>query len=451
MSQTSKRHGIADFSKRAGMIRKDLHSSNFTPGIGAQAVRNFNEPFKKLHYTYSRAHDLMYTNPACRLADTSMIFSNMHDDPADPRNYYFEQTDFLFENLKSCGTDIFYQLGESFEHKLKPFNARQPENFEKYAEVLAGIVRHYNRGWANGYRWDIKYWEIWNEPDLIGKAWCGPLDEYYHFYSVAAKRLKKEFPEIKVGGPAFCTCIPRVELIRAFLKRTGEEDAPVDFFSWHCYTDDIENLLAQPALVRKVLDEEGYTKTETSLNEWHYTVNIDSIMHYGTPEQYRNAMFGPRGLHGIDSVAFTAAVEAGFQDTPLDTAFFYGCDLFVWGFLNNDGSLNKIYHAVEMTGKLVSEYPNRIYAKSNYKPVYLLGGTDSSGSKCALMVSDYRGTDPELLIELPGIAAPRNLVATILDQEHYPTEIPARLEDGRLRLKKFVPSESAVFFVTFEK
>ena len=27
------------------------------------------------------------------------------------------------------------------------------------------VIKHYNSGWANGYHYNIKYWEIWNEPD----------------------------------------------------------------------------------------------------------------------------------------------------------------------------------------------------------------------------------------------------------------------------------------------
>ena len=42
-----------------------------------------------------------------------------------------------------------------------------PRDPARWAAVCAGIVRHYNEGWAGGFRHDIRYWEIWNEPDLM--------------------------------------------------------------------------------------------------------------------------------------------------------------------------------------------------------------------------------------------------------------------------------------------
>ena len=47
-----------------------------------------------------------------------------------------------------------------------------PKDFEKWAHVCLNIVKHYNGGWDNGFHDQIKYWEIWNEPD--GSAfWTG--------------------------------------------------------------------------------------------------------------------------------------------------------------------------------------------------------------------------------------------------------------------------------------
>ena len=54
------------------------------------------------------------------------------------------------------------------------FNALIPEDFDKVAEIFAGTIRHYNKGWGNGHEWGIKYWEIWNEPDGNNTMWCLP-------------------------------------------------------------------------------------------------------------------------------------------------------------------------------------------------------------------------------------------------------------------------------------
>ena len=46
-----------------------------------------------------------------------------------------------------------------------------PKDFRKWAQICEHIIRHYNEGWADGHKWDIRYWEIWNEADLDSKTW----------------------------------------------------------------------------------------------------------------------------------------------------------------------------------------------------------------------------------------------------------------------------------------
>lgn len=60
-----------------------------------------------------RTHDAPLDNPGMRLGDTSLIFANWHDDPSDPQNYYFEQTDDYLLNTIAQGTDIVITVSES--------------------------------------------------------------------------------------------------------------------------------------------------------------------------------------------------------------------------------------------------------------------------------------------------------------------------------------------------
>ena len=127
-------------------------------------------------------------------------------DPSDPRNYVFEPTDHVLSLSQNIGMKIFYRMGTSIEHTGKwGFNTRNPADHARYAESLAGIVRHYTQGWANGFKWDIANWEIYNEPN-IRACWRGTKAEFIDLYVTCLKRLKSEFPQLNFGGPAFAGC-----------------------------------------------------------------------------------------------------------------------------------------------------------------------------------------------------------------------------------------------------
>ena len=75
--------------------------------------------------------------------------------------------------------------------------------------VCSPIFLNYTEGWANGFYYDIRYWEIWNEPDNYetypdNNGWAGTKEEYYELYDVTARHLKKCFPHLKIGGYASC-------------------------------------------------------------------------------------------------------------------------------------------------------------------------------------------------------------------------------------------------------
>src|SRR5205807_9379097 len=63
-------------------------------------------------------------------------------------------------------------------------------SFDKYAAIARHIVMHYNRGWAKGFHYHIRYWEIWNEPDLGKVFWAGTAQQYYELYAKLARAVK---------------------------------------------------------------------------------------------------------------------------------------------------------------------------------------------------------------------------------------------------------------------
>jgi hypothetical protein len=268
---------------------------------------------------FSRLHDVGGWFGGNLFADVPNIFRDFDADPHDPASYDFTFTDMLIKALEDGGVEPFFRLGVTIENfaRYKSYRIHPPKDYAKWAEICAGIVRHYNEGWAGGFRYGIRYWEIWNEPEnhvdpALNEMWTGTAEQYYELYDVSAKRLKALFPEIKVGGYASCGFYalrnpgdPRSDyfltFFDGFLDAVKKSGTPLDFFSWHSYAG-IEETAEFARYARRKLDEAGFGGTETTCNEWNPSHELR-----GT---FRHA-------------ALIAGWMLRMQNEPVDSAMFY--------------------------------------------------------------------------------------------------------------------------------
>ena len=425
-----------DFTKNVGKINPALHSSGFAPVLYPRGFYIVDEELKSLNLYSARTHDWALVNHGQRIVDTHFVFPLIHADPSDPQNYYFDATDAALKLAQDVGMKIFYRMGTSIEHTGDVhFNTKPPADPEKYAEVFAGIVRHYTQGWAKGFEWDIQYWEIWNEPDLHGACWDGTDEEFIFLFVTILKRLKKEFPSLKIGGPALCG--PKEDYLRKLLAACKAADVAPDFISWHHYGANVDYLVAQPARMRAFLDELGFGNTETSINEWHYILSWDGVHGSSSPDMRRRALEGPTGHNNIDSAAFTLAVLSGFQLTPLDSAFFYGCSVDGnWGFADANRMFNKNFYALRMFGEIVAGYTVIVKCEFAGNTIYGLAALSDDGKKACVLLVDYRGTEQVLEAEIQGISNMKRVSATVIDNNRDAIPAAVSWEDGRLTFVK---------------
>lgn len=313
---------ILDFSKTVGTIKP-------VNGVGQPPFSGINysmcDYLEKAHIPYSRLHDVGGSFGGNLYVDIPNVFRDFDADPYNPESYDFAFTDLLIKNLIDRGIEPVYRLGVTIENlrSVKPYRIHPPADYKKWAEICEGIIRHYTEGWANGFNYNITYWEIWNEPDnhetIEGNhMWTGTAEDYYRLYDVAAKYLKSKFPHLKIGGYGSCgfyeltsadntfaNSSPRhkyfIDFFDGFLEYIMANDTPLDFFSWHSYAT-IEDNIVWADYVRRRLDEAGYKDTEHSLNEWNV---------------------GPDLTGSIKQAAFTAGNMLALQNTSVDNAMFY--------------------------------------------------------------------------------------------------------------------------------
>jgi xylan 1,4-beta-xylosidase len=408
--------------KPAGSIRP-LHGVNGGPLCDGETV-DLSSDWRKLKVPIARMHDCDW--PAGRVVDMYAVFPSLDADPKEPGSYQFDATDDYLAAVLNCGSKVVYRLGESIEHARAKQHVHPPADFEKWSAAALGIIRHYNHGWAGGYKHDIRYWEIWNEPENRPACWTGTDADYYRLYSTASKTIKAEYPRLKLGGPAVGSVGEVVEgefrpteFVAGFVRHCREQSAPLDFFSWHTYSDDPAVYGRKAKAIRRWLDREGFATTEIHLNEWNHLPRNDwSALSPQTPADERRKWFDE--MHGARGAAFMAYVLSDLQDSPIDVANYFHGDNSSFGLFTPYGEPRKTFHAMEAFARLL-ETPDRLPVEGA-KPGELacLAGANEARNEVSILVSRVGGSAAKTTVHLDDLpwSGPTVVEEWLLDEKH---------------------------------
>ena len=290
---------------------KPMHAVNNGPIIaGSDQTRGNGEAYRAARIPFARNHDAAFDSRygGEHTVDVHSIFASFDADPYDPASYDFACTDHYIQQTESVGTRTFYRLGSKIEHGVKKYGTVMPRDFEKWAVICEHIIRHYTEGWAEGFHYDIAYWEIWNEPDLDPddstnkRCWSGTEADYARFYTVAATHLKSCFPHLKIGGPALAW---NEDWLERFFERIKEAHPPMDFLSWHWYGTEPREMGAKACRIMDIARRYGYGEVESILNEWNYVRGWS-----------REFVYSIETIIGMKGAAFTAACMCEGQHCP---------------------------------------------------------------------------------------------------------------------------------------
>jgi hypothetical protein len=277
--------------------------------------------------------------------DFQAFFPNFAADPDKPESYRFAVADHYLQAIVDAGADIFFRLGYS----EKPQRVDPPGDYDKWTQVMLHVIRHYRQGWAKGHHWNIKYWEVWNEPS--GEGWTGTPLEYFRLYGTVAPAIKKLDPALMVGGPALGCPDPKKDRVfaGAFIEYCQGHQLPLDFFSWHHYFIKPQEFVEHATRHRQDLDAHGFKNTKLFLTEWGW--------YSGRPTHQTDRTT-------IDDAAADISAMVILHDR-VDLAHFYVGDAmagYPWGlfdFVHNEGTVSarprksyyalKAYHALTQT------------------------------------------------------------------------------------------------------
>ena len=302
------------------------------------------------------------------------IFRDFAADAQNPNAYYFPQTDTVMEQAADVGAKIIYTLGGPREITLPRIYCTVPTDFEKWADVCVNIIRHYTEGWANGFHYNVEYWEIWNEPDNPVFWENGTMQQYFELYACTAKKIKALNPSLKVGGPALAL-LDESGLIFAekFLAYVKENNLPLDFFSYHAVNQSVDEIVYRAERIQQIVAESGL-QVELIQDGWN------CIDEHGDE---RTRFDHNRDAQGT---AYGAAIMAVMQANGVDASLNY--DLAYSSqysnLMNWFGDIEKPYYSLKAYKKV---YDLGTEVESKGYGVYITAARN--GEKAAILVTNY--------------------------------------------------------------
>ena len=417
-----------DFSRPVGQI-KPMHSVNNGPA-STRGLNNF-EAYREAGFPFARTHDAAFCPiyGGQHTVDIINIFPEVSKDENDPASYDFDLTDEYMENIMAAGTKVFYRLGNKIEHESKRYGSIPPTDYGKWARICEHIIRHMNEGWANGHEYGIEYWEIWNEPDLHPQCWDSTDETFFPLYDIAARHLKKCFPNLRIGGPAV-TNVGSSRFLEGFfhyITKDPADPAPLDFFSFHLYGREPLEYADAARAARNLCDRFGYWKAEIILNEWNY------VRHW-TPKE--EILYSYRTNHSLKGASFVAGSVIEAQKSPMDHFMYYDARIDTrWNGLFDYYSNNPLppYWSLWAFNQLYS-LGTEVESVIDQPELHALAALSSDGKDAAILFTRYRDGE-----SIDGMAKEDEPISVRLDWTGFTSsdgvEVEYRILDGEHMLE----------------
>ncbi len=371
--------------------------------------------YRRSGVTMVRTHD--FYGPL----DMATMYPDRTGDPHDRDSYAFAQSDAVWKRIVDGGFEPYFRIGDSFNN-VRPPASRQERN--NWAQAAVEVVRHYREGKWDGFKTPFRYVEIWNEPDNQ-HFWPRPrvFQEFMELYMETAMRLKKAFPDLQVGGPAIThasSILPRGQRwTRDFLASVRKSGAPLDFLSWHIYSNDPEEWANTAQFFRSKLDAEGFRSVPMHVTEWNTdTRRFDMEDTSGAEDASagkfqepgaRKIPIGPRGAParrgirpkeeslalrtGGKGAAILTAAWIAMQENGVDLATFYrGPDPAMdapefYGMFYANGEPKKTAQAFSLWAQMAA-HPRTVRASVVPRTgLWCLAGQDEAGERALLVAN----------------------------------------------------------------
>lgn len=215
-------------------------SDHAAVAIRADYVNQLKFIHDELGIQYVRFHGI-FNDDMHTLDSFNQVFSALPGgEKIVERNFYL--CGVVYDNILSCGMKPFVELSfmpQSLAKEKKTdggfygSNFNNPRDLKEWADYVQSFIQYLLHRYGNE---EVESWffEVWNEPDLMGAFYLGTQEEYYKLYEVTAKAIKEINPKLRVGGPATSGS----KWIKSFVSYCKQNNLPLDYVSTHQYAGD---------------------------------------------------------------------------------------------------------------------------------------------------------------------------------------------------------------------
>jgi hypothetical protein len=315
--------------------------------------------------------------------------------PTNPAHYSWDDLDEKVEILEQNGLDIYFRLGvswpESSNYTTPPLGPPlDPDgiNFTKFSELCRRTLMHYNYGWDSGFYYNIRQWEVWNEPG--GIFWEGTPFQFYKMYEAVSTALKDQDSTIKVGAlgalPADIV-LSHNDYFNNFLQYVVDNQLHLDFYSWHLYgAVNPYGLKYWATYVRDRLDSLGLTETENHITEINYKLDEAQLI-------FNNNVAG---------ATYLLSNLMTLQESPVEKVYWYPGLALVEKDSSGQARLKKNAYGLKTFSMLYQNTPLILESQGNdviegnwmsdTTNFMVLAAKDTASQKIYLAISNYNST-----------------------------------------------------------
>lgn len=413
---TEKIYAEITLGEHSGKRIKDLMGVNAGPVSTTDATRSLDVTtgYREIGV------NLIRTNDYYGALDMCIMYPDQSADPFNPASYNFTESDRVFRAIIEEGFIPYLRLGNSWgptDDYTPPF-PRIPENFENWALASVEVVRHYTDTLLWGSDIKLRYVEIWNEPNSQA-FWSGTTEGFCRLYAMTATLLRNEFPNLRIGGPGFS---PKVfadsdgkYMPLKFLTYIKDNSIPLDFVSWHLYTNNPFEFEEAAFYYDSLAASLGLNQVEIHNTEWSTLATLED-------PQYEELKIGGLGASIVTGIWIT------MQDVPLDIATIYRGNeplepvpvSLNFGLFDTTGTARRMALAMNLWGRM-GLFAERVEIKvadadgNSIEGLWFIAGTNDNGQIAVLLSNST--TDDIVIEQLPESISKENgfVVITVSD------------------------------------